>query len=115
MENEVVRTKHSVYVGNQVGQSLENEFDIGYALKYENLPYYILKVWSFPNVTYFVNPNRDSCEKLTIFTKKIEDENGVRFQNPVGYGVCRTDLKEYLEVNLRFPKQKLYMSVYPDP
>lgn len=113
MEIETNKVKHDVFVGNQVGQKLDGAFHIGYALKYENLKYYILKLWPFPNVTYYLSVNRDSSDKFTIFTKKVENESGEHFQNPVGYAVLRGDLKEYLEVNLRLPKQKVYMSIYP--
>lgn len=113
MEIETNKTKHDVFVGNQVGQKLEGALHIGYALKYENLKYYILKLWPFPNVTYYLSMNRDSSDKFTIFTKKVENESGEHFQNPVGYAVLRGDLKEYLEINLRLPKQKVYMSIYP--
>ena len=113
MENEMNKMKHDVFVGTQVGQKLESALHIGYALKYENLKYYILKLWPFPNVTYYLSMNRDSQDKFTVFTKKIEKEDGEHFQNPVGYAVLRGDLKEYLEVNLRLPKQKVYMSIYP--
>lgn len=113
MQTELNRSKHDIFVGNQIGQKLEGKFNIGYALKYENAKYYILKLWPYPNVTYFLSANRDSHDKFTIFTKKIENENTVQFQNPVGYAILRSELKEYLEINLRLPKQRLYMSVYP--
>lgn len=107
------RTKHDVFVGNQIGQKLEGSFNIGYALKYENLKYYILKLWPFPNVTYYLSANRDVHDKFTIFTKKVDNENGEHFQNPIGYAILRGELKDFVEINLRLPRQKLYMSIYP--
>ncbi len=113
METEMKRTKHDVFVGNQIGQKLEGVFHIGYALKYENLKYYILKLWPFPSTTYYLSANRDAHDKFTIFTKKVDGENGEHFQNPIGYAILRGELKEFLEINLRMPRQKIYMSIYP--
>lgn len=112
MENEVLRMKHDIYVGTPSGDELSDSFNIGFALKYEDSDYYIVKLWPLPGATYFLGKSRDG-EKYTVFTKKIDTELGVKFQNPVGYAVMRSELKEYFEIFLRFPRQRLYMSVYP--
>jgi hypothetical protein len=112
MENEGLRVKHDIFVGQVVGEDLGDAFNIGYALKYEDAEYYIVKLWPLPGTTYYLAKSRDG-EKYTVFTKKLDGEFGVKFQNPVGYALMRPELKEYIEVFLRFPRQRVYMSVYP--
>lgn len=112
MEVEANRSKHDIYVGQLGTAQLEQVFDIGYAFKYDDLNYYILKLWPLPGSTYYLSKNRDGSN-YTVFSKMISSSDGVKFQNPVGYGVLRPDLKDYVEICLRFPKQRVYMSIYP--
>ena len=112
METENLRTKHDIYVGNVGTDQLEQRFDIGYAFKYDDVDYYILKLWPLPGATYYLAKNRDG-DRYTVFSKILTEGSGVRFQNPVGYGVLRPELKDYVEICLRFPKQRVYMSLYP--
>lgn len=114
MENEALRVKHDIYVGHVSGDDLNDVFSIGYALKYEDVDYYIVKLWPLPGANYYLAKSRDGG-KYTVFTKRVDTEMGVKFQNPIGYAVMRPDLKEYFEIFLRFPRQRLYMSVYPSP
>ncbi len=112
MENEASRVKHDIFVGQAASGVLSESFHIGYALKYDDVDYYIVKLWPLPGTTYYLAKSRDG-EKYTVFTKKVDGEFGMKFQNPVGYAVMKPELKEYLEIFLRFPRQRLYMSVYP--
>lgn len=112
MEKESMRTKHDIYVGSVVSGQLEQSFDIGYAFKYDDLDYYILKLWPLPGATYYLAKNRDG-DRYTVFAKILTDGSSVKFQNPVGYGLLSSDLKDYIEICLRFPKQRVYMSLYP--
>ncbi|MGE0528918.1 MAG: hypothetical protein AB7G93_00910 [Bdellovibrionales bacterium] len=112
MESEAFRVKHDLFVGQVAGGELVDSFHIGFALKYEDADHYIVKLWPLPGATYYLAKSRDS-DKYTVFTKKIEGEYGVKFQNPVGFALMRSELKEYIEIFLRFPRQRLYMSLYP--
>lgn len=112
MENESIRVKHDIFVGQVNDGDLSESFHIGFALKYENVDHYIVKLWPLPGATYYLAKSRDG-DKYTVFTKKIDTEFGIKFQNPVGYAVMKTDLKEYLEISLRFPRQRIYMSLFP--
>jgi len=112
MENEGLRSKHDIYVGQPSGNELRESFHIGFALKYDDVDYYIVKLWPLPGATYYLSKSRDG-EKYTVFAKKLDTDTGVKFQNPVGYAVNPMGLKDYIEISLRFPRQRVYMSVYP--
>ena len=100
METEITRTKHDLYVGNASTDQLEQNFNIGYAFKYDDLDYYLLKLWPLPGTTYYLGRNREG-DRYTVFSKIITENGGVRLQNPIGYGVLRPDLKDYIEICLR--------------
>ena len=112
MDNEVSRVKHDIFVGQVVGEELGEAFNIGYALKYGDVDHYIVKLWPLPGATYYLAKNRDG-DKYTVFTKRVDTEDGVKLQNPVGFAVMRPELKDYVEIFLRFPRQRIYMSLYP--
>jgi hypothetical protein len=112
MENEAYQLKHDLFVGFMNGTDLTDAFPIGHALKLAEAEYYILKLWPLPTVTYYLAKNRDGG-KYTIFAKRIVSEAGVKFQNPVGFAIMRDDVKNYVEIFLRFPRQRLFMSVFP--
>ena len=112
MEMEALRLKHDIFVGQVGSDQLEQVFNIGYAFKYDDLNYYIIKLWPLPGTTYYLAKNRDG-DRFTVFSKMLNGVEGVKFQNPVGYAVLRPELKDYIEICLRFPKQRIYMSLYP--
>ena|ERR1700733_4984042 len=113
MEYENTRLKHDIFVGQaEVNGALEGEFQIGYAFKYQDQDYYLIKLWPFPGGTYYLSKNRDN-ERYTVFSKLVETTSGIKFQNPVGYAQLIPDMKDYVEICLRLPKQRVYMSLYP--
>ena len=112
MDNEASRIKHDIFVGFMNGTTLTEAFPIGHALKFDDADYYVVKLWPMPGVTYYLAKNRDGG-KYTIFTKKIVSELGVKFQNPIGFASMRDEVKEYVELFIRYPRQRLFMSVFP--
>ena len=112
MESMTTRVKHEIYVGLLTGKELREPFSIGYALKYDNSDYYIIKLWPLPGATYYMAKSRDGS-KYTLFAKKIESELGVKFQEPIGFAMMNPEVKEYIEIFLRFPRQRVFMSVFP--
>ena len=112
MDTQVGRSKHDVFVGQVGTEKLEQVFNIGYAFKYDGCDYYILKLWPMPGASYYLAKNRDG-DRYTVFAKMVTDFNGVKFQNPIGYGLLPPDLKDYVEICLRLPKQRVFMSLYP--
>lgn len=112
MENEISRVKHDVFVGQIEGGRLNESFHIGFALKYDGEDHYIVKLWPIPGATYYLAKSRDG-DKYTVFTKRVDGEYGLKFQNPIGFAVMKPELKEYMEIFLRLPRQRVYMSLYP--
>lgn len=112
MENEVSRLKHDIFVGFMNGNELTESFPIGYALKFDDADYYVVKLWPLPGATYYLAKCRDGS-KYTIFTKKVDMETGVKFQNPIGFASMRDEVKDYIEMFIRYPRQRLFMSVFP--
>ena len=85
----------------------------GRAISFPGTRYYVLKLWALYNHTYFLVKNHNDDMRYTIFAKKVEDERGVRFQNPIGNGWISEDLITHLEIKFRFPRQSIYMSLFP--
>jgi hypothetical protein len=112
MENEVCQLKHDLLVGYMNGNELTDTFPIGHALKFSDADYYMLRLWPLPGTTYYLARNRDGG-KYTIYSKRVVMENGVKFQNPIGFASMRDEVKEYIEIFLRFPRQRLFMSLFP--
>ena len=85
-----------------------------YEVPDELKPHYVVKIWALSRETYYLSKNRDN-ENYTLFSKKVESEDGFyRFQNPIGYGVILKDLTTHLEVLFTFPRQLVYMSLFPN-
>jgi hypothetical protein len=107
------RTKYAVIRGSRYGLSEGKQYPAGHALQFEGTVYYVLKLWFQPNVTYFISKNDEESQFHTVFTKKIQEEDGsVRFQNPVGYARGLPD-KEHLEIVLPDFSRRYYMSLFP--
>lgn len=85
----------------------------GRAISFPGTHYYVLKLWALYNNTYFLIKKQNDDMAYTVFAKKIEDDHGVRFQNPVGHGWISEDMVSHLEIRFNFPRQSLFMSLYP--
>ena len=74
--------------------------------------YFLIKMWANMKETYYLCKNRDN-ENYTLFSGKIGDEGCPVFQRPIGYGALPFDLKTHLEIQFTFPRQRVFMSLFP--
>lgn len=77
--------------------------------EYSEDGYFSLKMWALPYQIYYLSRNKDEL-KYTLFAKKKEDGG---FQNPIGFGYVNQDLKDYLQVQFTFPRQRVFLSLFP--
>lgn len=109
------RTKHDLYLpGSETSQEPEMKM-AGHALNFEGTNYFLMKLWERPRDTYYLSKNRDGDGTYTLFAKRIDAESGIpaRFQNPVGVGRFRADLKSHIEVSFTLSRVRVYLSLYP--
>ena len=117
METPKVKCRFHIYTGFREGSHIKNELQAGEAYEADGVsrPFYLLKMWSFPRETFYLVPNRgDDKESFTLFAKKIGDASNPIFRRPVGFGFISTDLKKHLEIQFTFPRQRVFMSLFPD-
>ena len=117
MEHATSNSEEKVVYDVSTGKKSEGKvlyaLPAGRVISFPGTKYYVLKLWALYNHTYFLVKNHNDDMRYTIFAKKVEDKNGVRFQNPVGNGRFEEDLMTHLEIQFRFPRQSLFMNLYP--
>jgi len=103
-----------IYTGKKEGREIRHELQAGeaYEVSYKKL-YYIVKMWAFPQDTFYLCQNRDDRELFTLFAKRVEDGENFVFRRPVGFGFFSRDLRKHLEIQFTFPRQKVFMSLFP--
>lgn len=116
MSSKKVKARFHIYTGYREGSVIKNELQAGEAYEVENAskPYYIVKMWSFPKEVFYLTPNRNEDGNFTLFAKKIGDESNPTFRRPVGFSFISRDLKKHLEIQFTFPRQRVFMSLFPD-
>lgn len=115
MNRSDVNGRFHIYTGFREGNKIKNELQAGESYYIGgDKPHYIIKMWSFPKEVFYLSPNKDSDEDYTLFAKKIGDERNPTFRRPVGFGFVSTDLKQHLEIQFTFPRQRVFMSLFPD-
>ncbi len=116
MEKTKVKSRFHIYTGFREGDSIKNELQAGEAYEVDevNRPFYMLKMWAFPREVFYLSPNRGDDGNFTLFAKKIGDEHNPTFRRPVGFGFVSRDLKKHLEIQFTFPRQRVFMSLFPD-
>lgn len=116
MENIKVKGRFHIYTGYKNGDKIENEQQAGEAYDVDEVkkPYYMVKMWAFPRDVFYLCKNRDDDAKFTLFAKKTGDETDPKFRRPVGFGYISRDLKKHLEIQFTFPRQRVFMSLFPD-
>ena len=73
-----------------------------------------LKLWMFPQEFYLARVRTSEDLRYTIYGTKVFDENGnPKFIDPVGWAVICEYNKEYLELRFKFPRQCLFMCLFP--
>lgn len=105
-------TKHEIVIGKKNGNVVERPLVSGHAFLNAGDGHYSLKLFMFPNQTYYMVKNRNSSTKYTIFAKQVSDERGTRFQNPVGLAQL-PDQSMYVEIYLPILRTQMFMSIFP--
>ncbi len=116
MENVKVKARFHIYTGYREGAVIRNELQAGEAYEVEGVahPFYMVKMWAFPREVFYLAPNRNKDGNFTLFAKKVGDDNDPTFRRPVGFGFISPDLKKHLEIQFTFPRQRVFMSLFPD-
>jgi len=116
MENIKVKARFHIYTGYREGSVIQNELQAGEAYEADEVKrsFYLIKMWSNPFMTYYLCPNQTDDGKFTLFAKKIGDDSNPTFRRPVGFGFVSRDLKKHLEIQFTFPRQRVFMSLFPD-
>lgn len=106
------RTYHEVLRGSRMGLSDGRQYPAGYALRFSETNYYVLKLWIQQEKSYYISKNNENSDYYTIYGKKETNTgSNMRLVNPVGYARM-TPNKEYLEIILPdFPNQ-YYMCLF---
>lgn len=116
MDNAKVKARFHIYTGYREGAVIRNELQAGEAYEVDGVarPFYMVKMWAFPREVFYLSPNRNEDGNFTLFAKKIGDEFDPTFRRPVGFGFVSRDLKKHLEIQFTFPRQRVFMSLFPD-
>lgn len=116
MENVKVKARFHIYTGFREGSVLKHELQAGEAYEVDGVvrPFYMVKMWAFPKEVFYLAPNRNEEGNFTLFAKKVGDEKDPTFRRPVGFGFISKDLKKHLEIQFTFPRQRVFMSLFPD-
>lgn len=118
MENSPkIKARFHIYTGYRAESTLKHEFQAGEAYEVENdrKPHYIVKMWAFPQDVFYLCRSKDDGEKFTLFAKRGGTEDEPSFRRPVGFGYISHELKMYLEIQFTFPRQRVFMSLFPAP
>lgn len=105
-------TKFEIVSGKNYEGSLHGAKYAGVAHYKDEKEYYKMHLNIFPNITYFIKRNR-SGDAYTIFSKMINTDQGVRFNNPVGHAKILENLKTHLSIRFDVLNLSLFMSLFP--
>lgn len=115
MEKSKVKARYHIYTGYREGNTIRNELQAGEAYEIKSAKtYYVIKMWAFPREVFYLAPNKNEDGCFTLFGKRIGDEVDPVFRRPVGFGFVSRDLKQHLEIQFTFPRQRVFMSLFPD-
>ena len=116
METKQINARFHIFTGYREGSVIQNELQAGesYEVDCEKGPFYVIKMWAFPREVFYLAPNRSENGNFTLFAKKIGEEATPTFRRPVGFGFISRDLKQHLEIQFTFPRQRVFMSLFPD-
>jgi hypothetical protein len=111
----LIKNRFHIYSGLRLESKLVNPLQAGeaYEVNCPKKPYYILKLWAIPHVTYYLCRNKDSNERFTVFSKFIGEYDDPTFRRPIGSGELLRELTTHLEIQFTFPRQRLFMSLFP--
>ena len=113
MDQVTEKTVYELVTARKIDNTLMHALPLGRAISFPGTQYYVLKLWAFYNMTYYLVKNHCDDLRYTVYARKIDDDSGVKFQNPVGAGWISTEMTSHLEIKFRFPRQSIFMSLYP--
>ncbi len=116
MDLKQIKGRFHIYTGYREGQNLKHIQQAGeaYSVEGTSKPFYIVKMWAHPRDVFYLANNMNEDGTYTLFAKKIGEENNPIFRRPVGFGFLSPDLKQHLEIQFTFPRQRVFMSLFPD-
>ena len=104
--------KFEIVSGNIFEGNLHGIKYAGVAHYKQDKEYYKMHLNIFPNITYFVRKNRNTSS-YTIFSKMVNTNDGVKFNNPVGHAKILDNLKTHMSVRFDVLNITLFMSLFP--
>jgi hypothetical protein len=115
MQTTNVKARFHIYTGYREAGAIVNAQQAGeaYEIETSERSYYLIKMWALPRETYYLAPNQDGF-KFTLFAKYVGEESAPRFRRPVGFGLVSSELTKHLEIQFTFPRQRVFMSLFPD-
>lgn len=107
--------KYKLYTGKLYGDTLRYSKQIGYAQKYPEHEHYFIRLWMFPEQTYYLikgeTLGRDHWYRLFATCNEVE---GVpHYFDQIGNAFLSRESKQFMEIKLNFPNQRVFMSLYP--
>ena len=115
MENLYSKERFKIFTGKKVEGKLLYEKQSGDAYWNEECPkpHYLIKMWALGRESYYLCKNRGDEFRYTLFSKKVGDDASPTFRRPIGFGTIRVDMPTYLEIQFLFPRQRVFVSLYP--
>lgn len=110
-----IKSRFHIYTGFKKDNNVSRQLQAGeaYLVEDDKKPHYIVKMWAFPRETFYLCQNKEDHGRYTLFAKKIGEENDLTFRRPVGQGYLSRDLRSYLELQFTFPRERVFMSLFP--
>jgi hypothetical protein len=110
-----IRNRFHIYTGVKQEASVAHAHQAGeaYEVDTDHKPHYIVKMWSFPGNTFYLAKNLEGDDRYTLFAKRLGSGGTVNFRRPVGFGFISRDLRQHLEIQFAFPREKVFMSLFP--
>lgn len=115
LEDQDVCEIFKVSTGRREGPRLLHEKQCGTATYHDhpNKSFYEVNLWMM-NRPLYICKNKKDPEKYTVFTHFNGDYVAPAFKQPVGRAEVSDRLKTHMEISLTFPRQWLFMSLFPN-
>jgi hypothetical protein len=108
------RTKYDIVsVSKGTDAGLRRNYTVGTSFQYEDEPYYVVKLWTFPSSTFYMLKKEDAEGEYLIYSRVNQTDHGPKFSNPVGRGVLDVNHKTQLKLTFFLLGLTVSMSLYP--
>lgn len=105
--------KHEIFAGFKKEGNIEAKLLVGAAFKDDGITYYKIRLMMFPGYTYYLVKNHDSANRYTVYSRSRNENNQIKFLNPVGSAALDSKLQSYLEIKFPLLRASMFMSLYP--